>query len=156
MEVCSFAQPSAIHTDDVFCLMFLLDYSIRSVSYFLPRLAMRFMSIAQLILANGNNGTIFHETCTGVCYNDWVLGPPSNYDDAYFEIQHVRVYGNSTTSTPSSSSSSSSPSKTALTSASSASPSGSSSSASSFSCAVPSVTLGAVICGALYCLSVFL
>ena len=134
----------------------LLDYSVRSVSYFLPWLAIRFMFVAQLILANGNNGTIFHETCTGVCYNDWVLGPPSNYDDAYFEIQHVRVYGNSTTNNPSSASGSSSPSKTASTSSSSASPSGSPSSASSLSRPVASVTLGTVICGALYCLLAFL
>lgn len=108
------------------------------------------------VFANGNNGTIFHETCTGVCYNDWVLGPPSNYDDAYFEIQHVRVYGNSTTNDPSSASGSSSPRKTASTSSSSASPSGSPSSASSLSRPVASVTLGTVICGALYCLSAFL
>jgi len=36
---------------------------------------------------------VFAETCTGRCYNDWVIGPPSNYDNAYFEIQHVRVFG---------------------------------------------------------------
>lgn len=40
----------------------------------------------------GNSG-IFLQTCSGVCYDDWVLGPPSNYDSAYFEVQYVRVYG---------------------------------------------------------------
>lgn len=39
------------------------------------------------------NSVIFQETCSGVCYDDWVLGPPSNYDNAYFEVQYVRVYG---------------------------------------------------------------
>lgn len=35
----------------------------------------------------------FYQTCTGVCYEDWVLGDPSHYDDAYFEVRYVRVYG---------------------------------------------------------------
>ncbi|EKM49761.1 glycoside hydrolase family 16 protein [Phanerochaete carnosa HHB-10118-sp] len=37
--------------------------------------------------------SIFQQTCTGICYDDWVLGSPSNYDTAYFEVQYVRVYG---------------------------------------------------------------
>ncbi|KAI0770562.1 concanavalin A-like lectin/glucanase domain-containing protein [Fomes fomentarius] len=37
--------------------------------------------------------SVFFETCTGVCYNDWVLGDPSHYDTAYFEVSYVRVYG---------------------------------------------------------------
>ncbi|TFK93306.1 glycoside hydrolase family 16 protein [Polyporus arcularius HHB13444] len=37
--------------------------------------------------------SVFYQTCTGVCYNDWVLGDPSNYDTAYFEVSYVRVYG---------------------------------------------------------------
>ncbi|KZT11783.1 glycoside hydrolase family 16 protein [Laetiporus sulphureus 93-53] len=37
--------------------------------------------------------TIFAETCSGVCYDDWVIGTPSNYDNAYFEVSYVRVYG---------------------------------------------------------------
>ncbi|CCM00998.1 uncharacterized protein FIBRA_03046 [Fibroporia radiculosa] len=41
------------------------------------------------------NGNVFSETCTGVCYDDWVIGSPSNYDNAYFEVQYVRVYGQS-------------------------------------------------------------
>lgn len=36
---------------------------------------------------------MFFETCTGVCYDDWVLGDPSHYDTAYFEVSYVRVYG---------------------------------------------------------------
>ncbi|KAH8085990.1 hypothetical protein BXZ70DRAFT_555950 [Cristinia sonorae] len=39
------------------------------------------------------NSNSFYQTCTGVCYQDWVLGNPSNYDNAYFEVQYVRVYG---------------------------------------------------------------
>ncbi|KAJ7800330.1 glycoside hydrolase family 16 protein [Mycena olivaceomarginata] len=42
------------------------------------------------------------ETCaghgpTGICYNDNVVGPGNNYDDAYFELKSVRAY---TTGTP--------------------------------------------------------
>ncbi|KAF7350507.1 Rhodanese domain-containing protein [Mycena venus] len=37
------------------------------------------------------------ETCaghgpTGICYNDNVVGPGNNYDDAYFELTYVRAY----------------------------------------------------------------
>jgi hypothetical protein len=39
---------------------------------------------------------IFNETCSGICYNDFVIGPPSNYDNAYFEVRSVRVFGPST------------------------------------------------------------
>ncbi|KAA1476857.1 glycoside hydrolase family 16 protein [Dentipellis sp. KUC8613] len=42
----------------------------------------------------GNPAT-FTQTCTGVCYNDFVIGSPSNYDNAYFEVASVRVYGTS-------------------------------------------------------------
>jgi len=41
--------------------------------------------------------SVFAETCSGTCYNTWVLGTPSNYDTAYFEIQHLRIFGSSTT-----------------------------------------------------------
>ncbi|KAI0088601.1 concanavalin A-like lectin/glucanase domain-containing protein [Irpex rosettiformis] len=40
----------------------------------------------------GNQAT-FLQTCSGICYDDWVLGNPSNFDTAYFEVQYVRVYG---------------------------------------------------------------
>lgn len=39
------------------------------------------------------NSNSFYQTCSGVCYQDWVLGSPSNYDNAFFEVNHVRVYG---------------------------------------------------------------
>jgi hypothetical protein len=35
--------------------------------------------------------SVFNETCTGTCY-DYVIGSPSNYDSAYFEISYVRVF----------------------------------------------------------------
>lgn len=38
---------------------------------------------------------IFNETCQGICYNDFVIGPPSGYDDAFFEIRNVKVFQNS-------------------------------------------------------------
>ncbi|KAI0076749.1 hypothetical protein K474DRAFT_1707938 [Panus rudis PR-1116 ss-1] len=41
------------------------------------------------------NSNSFFQTCSGVCYQDWVLGSPSNYDNAYFEVRYVRVYGES-------------------------------------------------------------
>ena len=44
--------------------------------------------------AAGNPG-VFSETCSGICYNDFVIGPPSNYDNAYFEVRSVRVFGTS-------------------------------------------------------------
>jgi len=39
------------------------------------------------------NAQVFTETCSGICYDDYVMGSPSNYDTAYFEVQYVRVYG---------------------------------------------------------------
>ncbi|KAI0345607.1 hypothetical protein BDW22DRAFT_893701 [Trametopsis cervina] len=39
------------------------------------------------------NPQTFLQTCSGICYDDFVLGPPSNFDTAYFEVQYVRVYG---------------------------------------------------------------
>jgi hypothetical protein len=38
----------------------------------------------------------FAQTCSGTCYKDYVIGPPNNYDNAYFEINYVRVYGSNT------------------------------------------------------------
>ena len=29
---------------------------------------------------------------SGTCYNDYVIGSPSNYDNAYFEISYVMVF----------------------------------------------------------------
>lgn len=36
--------------------------------------------------------SVFAETCPGDCYVDWVLGSPSNFDNAYFEVQSVKIY----------------------------------------------------------------
>ena len=38
---------------------------------------------------------MFAEVCSGICYNDSVIGSPSNYNNAYFEVQSVRVSGTS-------------------------------------------------------------
>jgi hypothetical protein len=35
---------------------------------------------------------VFNETCSGDCYQTWVLGPASNYDNAYFEVSYVRIF----------------------------------------------------------------
>lgn len=37
--------------------------------------------------------SVFAETCPGDCYIDWVTGPSSNYDNAYFEVRSVKIYG---------------------------------------------------------------
>ncbi|KAH9171666.1 concanavalin A-like lectin/glucanase domain-containing protein [Lactarius sanguifluus] len=42
------------------------------------------------------NSEIFPQTCSGSCYNDFVIGPPSNYDNAYFEVRSVRMFATST------------------------------------------------------------
>ncbi len=41
------------------------------------------------------NPDIFVQTCSGICYNDYVIGSPSNYNNAYFEVRSVRVFGTS-------------------------------------------------------------
>ncbi|KAH9987105.1 concanavalin A-like lectin/glucanase domain-containing protein [Russula vinacea] len=33
---------------------------------------------------------VFAQTCSGICYNDYVIGSPSNYDNAYFEVRCQR------------------------------------------------------------------
>ena len=70
-----------------------------------------------LIPSIAGTPAVFNETCSGVCYNElvtiitfffsivlsdrphtllsFVIGSPSNYDNAYFEVDYVRVYGNS-------------------------------------------------------------
>ncbi|KAH8104939.1 concanavalin A-like lectin/glucanase domain-containing protein [Phellopilus nigrolimitatus] len=40
--------------------------------------------------------TVFSQTCTGDCYVDWVTGPPSNFDNAYFEVKSVKIFGSGT------------------------------------------------------------
>ncbi|KAF8587680.1 glycoside hydrolase family 16 protein [Ramaria rubella] len=37
------------------------------------------------------NATVFAETCSGTCSDD-VIGPPSAYDNAYFEIKSINTY----------------------------------------------------------------
>ena len=47
-------------------------------------------------LAGATN--IFQQTCTGDCYVDWVTGDPGNYDNAYFEVKSIKVFGSGSTS----------------------------------------------------------
>ncbi|KAF9221534.1 hypothetical protein BS17DRAFT_711086 [Gyrodon lividus] len=49
--------------------------------------------IFDITLCGAGNAAIFNQTCSGVCYNDYVIGAPSNYNNAYFEIGYVRVFG---------------------------------------------------------------
>ncbi|KAI0030796.1 concanavalin A-like lectin/glucanase domain-containing protein [Vararia minispora EC-137] len=48
--------------------------------------------VFDITLCGPGNPEIFNQTCTGICYNDWVLGEPSNFDNAYFEVRTVRVF----------------------------------------------------------------
>jgi len=49
--------------------------------------------------------TVYNQTCgpvpteapTNYCYTTNVIGNGSNYDDAYFEVQYIRVWSNTTT-----------------------------------------------------------
>ncbi|KIY52369.1 glycoside hydrolase family 16 protein [Fistulina hepatica ATCC 64428] len=50
------------------------------------------------------DSTIFAETCSGTCYDDYVVGDGSTYGNAYFDISYVRVYGANGTDTLTSSS----------------------------------------------------
>lgn len=45
------------------------------------------------------NTNIFSQTCTGVCYDDYVVGNGTNYDNAYFEVASVRVFSKQGTNT---------------------------------------------------------
>ncbi|KAF8654615.1 hypothetical protein AX16_003527 [Volvariella volvacea WC 439] len=54
--------------------------------------------------------SIFLQTCTGVCYNDYVVGNGSVYSTAYFDIGSVRVFNTSGLPDHSSNNSPSSPS----------------------------------------------
>ncbi|KAH7885188.1 glycoside hydrolase family 16 protein [Phlebopus sp. FC_14] len=55
--------------------------------------------IFDITLCGAGNSGIFNETCTGVCYNDYVIGSPSNYNNAYFEIGYLRVFSSSGSNT---------------------------------------------------------
>lgn len=46
------------------------------------------------------NPTIFAQTCQGSCYNNFVIGPPSNYNNAYFEVQYLQVFSSAPTINP--------------------------------------------------------
>jgi hypothetical protein len=39
------------------------------------------------------NAQTFAQTCSGLCYEDYVLGSGTNYDTAYFEVRSLRVFG---------------------------------------------------------------
>jgi len=43
--------------------------------------------------------SVFNQTCTGVCYDDYVVGNGSNYANAYFDVASVRVFSQSGTNT---------------------------------------------------------
>ncbi|KAI9573503.1 glycoside hydrolase family 16 protein [Boletus coccyginus] len=77
--------------------------------------------ILDITLCGAGNAAIFNQTCTGVCYNDYVIGSPSGYDNAYFEIGYVRVFsaaGTTTVVSPSTSASGSGPGSTSTSSSS--------------------------------------
>lgn len=42
--------------------------------------------------------SIFPQTCSGTCYTDYVMGDGSNYANAYFDIDYIRIYGSGSNS----------------------------------------------------------
>ncbi|KAF8526991.1 glycoside hydrolase family 16 protein [Hysterangium stoloniferum] len=40
---------------------------------------------------SAGNSSVFAQTCSGTCYNDYVIEPPSTYDNAFFEVKSVKV-----------------------------------------------------------------
>ncbi|KAF8532007.1 glycoside hydrolase family 16 protein [Gautieria morchelliformis] len=44
------------------------------------------------LCGDAGSAAVFAQTCSGTCYNDFVIGPPSNYDNAYFEIKSIRTF----------------------------------------------------------------
>lgn len=44
-------------------------------------------------------GASWGGTCSGLCYDDWVVGNGSVYNTAYFEVGYVRVFSSSGTNT---------------------------------------------------------
>jgi hypothetical protein len=57
------------------------------------------LELNSLYLDFAGNANIFNETCSGNCYNDYVVGNGSSYATAYFEIGYVRVFSNNFTGT---------------------------------------------------------
>ncbi|KAJ7644461.1 glycoside hydrolase family 16 protein [Roridomyces roridus] len=45
------------------------------------------------------NPAVFAQTCSGTCYNDYVVGNGSVYNNAYFDVASVRVYSVTGTNT---------------------------------------------------------
>lgn len=45
------------------------------------------------------DGVTWNDTCSGICYNDWVMGNGTDYNDAYFEVGYVRVFSTTGTNT---------------------------------------------------------
>lgn len=45
------------------------------------------------------DGVTWNDTCSGVCYTDWVMGNGTDYNTAYFEVGYVRVFSTTGTNT---------------------------------------------------------
>ncbi|KAG1881912.1 glycoside hydrolase family 16 protein [Suillus tomentosus] len=45
------------------------------------------------------DGASWNSTCSGICYNNWVMGNGTDYDNAYFEVGYVRVFSTEGTNT---------------------------------------------------------
>ncbi|KAG0704860.1 glycoside hydrolase family 16 protein [Suillus ampliporus] len=49
------------------------------------------------------DGVTWNDTCSGICYNNWVMGNGTDYNNAYFEVGYVKVFstqGNNTVVPP--------------------------------------------------------
>ncbi|KAG1751097.1 glycoside hydrolase family 16 protein [Suillus lakei] len=47
----------------------------------------------------GADGATWNSTCSGICYDNWVMGNGTDYNDAYFEVGYVRVFSTEGTNT---------------------------------------------------------
>lgn len=45
------------------------------------------------------DGVTWNSTCSGICYNNWVMGNGTDYNNAYFEVGYVRVFSTEGTNT---------------------------------------------------------
>lgn len=93
----TFFEPQHLIIDITLCGEFLTT----NFTSFTKPSSRRLVSLLYLCLSASNspslyisagNPSVFAQTCSGTCYNTFVIGPPSNYDNAYFEIKNIRTY----------------------------------------------------------------
>lgn len=79
-DINTFFRPQQLVFDITLCGDLYVEYNNLLTLYFIKS------------FSSAGISSVFAETCPGDCYIDWVLGSPSNFDNAYFEVQSVKVY----------------------------------------------------------------